>query len=47
MQNEVNYLCFISFLVSVKSETKMQKLHKQLGKIYYIGILFGGLSDFT
>jgi uncharacterized membrane protein len=32
------------FLLSRKIRTKNQTLHKRLGKIYYIGILFGGLS---
>jgi uncharacterized membrane protein len=32
------------FLLSRKIRNKNQTLHKQLGKIYYIGILFGGLS---
>ena len=32
------------FLLSRKIRNKNQNLHKQLGKIYYIGILFGGLS---
>ena len=32
------------FLLSRQIRNKNQKLHKQLGKIYYIGILFGGLS---
>ena len=32
------------FLLSRKIRTKNQTLHKQLGKIYYIGILFGGFS---
>ena len=32
------------FLLSRHFRNKNQKLHKQLGKIYYIGILFGGLS---
>ena len=30
--------------MSRQIRNKNQKLHKQLGKIYYIGILFGGLS---
>ncbi len=32
------------FLLSRKIRNKNQRLHKQLGKIYYICILFGGLS---
>ena len=32
------------FLLSRKIRNKNQTLHKQLGIIYYIGILFGGLS---
>ena len=32
------------FLLSRKIRNKNQKLHKRLGIIYYIGILFGGLS---
>ena len=32
------------FLLSRKIRNKNQTLHTQLGKIYYIGILFGGLS---
>ena len=32
------------FLLSRKIRNKNQTLHKQLGNIYYIGILFGGLS---
>jgi uncharacterized membrane protein len=32
------------FLLSRHFRNKNQTLHKQLGKIYYIGILFGGLS---
>ena len=32
------------FLLSRKIRNKNQKLHRQLGRIYYICILFGGLS---
>jgi uncharacterized membrane protein len=35
------------FLLSRHFRNKNQKLHKQLGKVYYIGILFGGLSGLS